>query len=133
MGGSNGGLLMGAALTQRPDIACAVVAAVPVMDSLRSETSTNGKFTIPEYGTVEDPLQFAALLAYSPYHNVVDATAYPAVLLTAGEHDSRVDACDRPAAKPPFRATRRSGVAGSRSWPTRTAGAHRPPTRVQIQ
>ena len=92
MGGSNGGLLMGAVLTQRPDIACAVVAAVPVMDSLRNETSTNGKFNIPEYGTVEDPEQFAALLAYSPYHNVVDGTAYPAVLLTAGEHDSRVDA-----------------------------------------
>ena len=69
-----------------------VVAAVPVMDSLRNETSTNGKFNIPEYGTVEDPEQFAALLAYSPYHNVVDGTAYPAVLLTAGEHDSRVDA-----------------------------------------
>ena len=90
MGGSNGGLLMGAVLTQRPDIARAVVAAVPVMDSLRTETSTNGKFSIPEYGTVEDPEQFAALLAYSPYHHVVDGTAYPAVLLTAGEHDSRV-------------------------------------------
>ena len=92
MGGSNGGLLMGAVLTQRPDIACAVVAAVPVIEPLRNETSTNGKFNIPEYGTVEDPEQFAALLAYSPYHNVVDGTAYPAVLLTAGEHDSRVDA-----------------------------------------
>ena len=55
MGGSNGGLVMGAVLTQRPDIACAVVAAVPVMDSLRNETSANGKFNIPEYGTVEIP------------------------------------------------------------------------------
>jgi prolyl oligopeptidase len=92
MGGSNGGLLMGAVLTQRPDIARAVVAAVPVMDSLRVETTTNGRFNTPEFGTVEDPELFAALLAYSPYHNVVDGTAYPAVLLTAGENDTRVDA-----------------------------------------
>lgn len=92
MGGSNGGLLMGAVLTQRPDIARAVVAAVPVMDSLRAETTTNGKFNTPEFGTVEDPELFTVLLAYSPYHNVVDGTAYPAVLLTAGENDTRVDA-----------------------------------------
>jgi prolyl oligopeptidase len=92
MGGSNGGLLMGAVLTQRPDIARAVVAAVPVMDSLRAETTTNGRFNTPEFGTVEEPELFTALLAYSPYHNVVDGTAYPAVLLTAGENDTRVDA-----------------------------------------
>ncbi len=92
MGGSNGGLLMGAVLTQRPDIARAVVAAVPVMDSLRAETTTNGRFNTPEFGTVEDPELFAALLDYSPYHNVVDGTDYPAVLLTAGENDTRVDA-----------------------------------------
>jgi prolyl oligopeptidase len=92
MGGSNGGLLMGAVLTQRPDIARAVVAAVPVMDSLRTETSTNGQFNVPEYGTVADPELFRALLAYSPYHHVADGTAYPAVLLTAGENDNRVDA-----------------------------------------
>ncbi len=91
MGGSNGGLLMGAVLTQRPDIARAVVAAVPVMDSLRAETTTNGRFNIPEYGTVADPELFTALFAYSPYHNVVDGNAYPAVLLTAGENDTRVD------------------------------------------
>jgi prolyl oligopeptidase len=92
MGGSNGGLLMGAVLTQRPDIARAVVAAVPVMDSLRSETTTNGRFNTTEFGTIEDPDLFTALLAYSPYHNVADGTAYPAVLLTAGENDTRVDA-----------------------------------------
>ena len=91
-GGSNGGLLMGAALTQRPDLARVVVAEVPVMDSLRAETTPNGTFNVTEYGTVEDPDQCSALLAYSPYHNVVDGTAYPAVLLTAGEFDSRVDA-----------------------------------------
>jgi prolyl oligopeptidase len=92
IGGSNGGLLMGAALTQRPDIARTVVAAVPVMDSLRSETTTNGRFNTTEFGTVEDPETFTAVLAYSPYHNVVDGTSYPAVLLTAGENDTRVDA-----------------------------------------
>jgi prolyl oligopeptidase len=92
MGGSNGGLLMGAVLTQRPDIARAVVAAVPVMDSLRAETTSNGKFNTTELGTVEDPEIFTALLAYSPYHNVVDGMGYPAVLLTAGENDTRVDA-----------------------------------------
>jgi prolyl oligopeptidase len=92
MGGSNGGLLMGAVLTQRPDVARAVVAAVPVMDSLRAETTTNGRFNTPEFGTVEDPELFEALLAYSPYHNVADGTTYPAVLLTAGENDTRVDA-----------------------------------------
>ncbi|HEY2878044.1 prolyl oligopeptidase family serine peptidase [Nocardioides sp.] len=92
LGGSNGGLLMGAVLTQRPDIARAVVAAVPVLDSLRSETSTNGVYNVTEFGTVADPEHFAALLAYSPYHHVADQTSYPAVLLTAGEHDTRVDA-----------------------------------------
>jgi len=92
MGGSNGGLLMGAVLTQRPGIARAVVAEVPVMDSLRAETTINGRFNTTEFGTVEDPELFMVLLGYSPYHNVVDGTAYPAVLLTAGENDTRVAA-----------------------------------------
>jgi prolyl oligopeptidase len=92
IGGSNGGLLMGAVLTQRPDIARAVVAAVPVMDSLRSETTPNGRFNTTEFGTVAHPEHFTAMVAYSPYHNVVDGTSYPAVLLTAGENDTRVDA-----------------------------------------
>jgi prolyl oligopeptidase len=92
IGGSNGGLLMGAVLTQRPDLARAVVAAVPVMDSLRSETTMNGRYNTPEFGTVEDPVVFKALLDYSPYHNVRDGTEFPAVLLTAGENDTRVDA-----------------------------------------
>lgn len=92
MGGSNGGLLMGAVLTQRPDIAAAVVCAVPVLDALRSETTANGAFNVTEFGTVEDEALFHALLAYSPYHNVHDGTAYPPVLFTAGEFDPRVDA-----------------------------------------
>ncbi len=92
IGGSNGGLLMGAVLTQRPDVARAVVAAVPVMDSLRSETTMNGRYNATEFGSVDDPEIFKTLLDYSPYHNVREGTDYPAVLLTAGEYDIRVDA-----------------------------------------
>ncbi len=92
IGGSNGGLLMGAVVTQRPDIARAVVAAVPVMDMLRVETTPNGRYNVTEYGSVEDPDMFRALLAYSPYHNVSDGVRYPAMLLTGGEFDPRVEA-----------------------------------------
>ena len=91
-GGSNGGLLMGAVLTKHPDIARAVVAEVPVLDALRVELHPNGVFNVTEHGTVEDPELFATMYAYSPYHRVVDGTPYPAVLLTAGEFDPRVDA-----------------------------------------
>jgi prolyl oligopeptidase len=92
MGGSNGGLLMGAVLTQRPDVAAAVLCAVPVLDSLRSETTPNGEFNVTEFGTVADERMFHTLLRYSPYHNVLDGSAYPPVLFTAGEFDPRVDA-----------------------------------------
>ena len=91
-GGSNGGLLMGAVLAQHPDIARVVIAEVPVLDMLRVELHPNGAFNVTEFGTVEDPDLFAALYAYSPYHRVVDDAPYPAVLLTAGEFDPRVDA-----------------------------------------
>jgi prolyl oligopeptidase len=91
-GGSNGGLLMGAVLTQHPDIASAVIAEVPVLDMLRVELHPNGAFNVTEFGTVEDPEFFAALYAYSPYHRVIGGMPYPAVLLTAGEFDPRVDA-----------------------------------------
>jgi prolyl oligopeptidase len=87
LGGSSGGLLMGAMLTQHPGLVRAVVAMVPVMDMLRVELDPNGTFNVSEYGTVNDPELFHALRAYSPYHNVNDGTAYPAVLLTAGESD----------------------------------------------
>ncbi len=87
LGGSNGGLLMGAMLTQHPGLCGAVVAMVPVMDMLRVELDPNGPSNVGEYGTVNDPQLFQAMRAYSPYHNVKDGTAYPAVLLTAGESD----------------------------------------------
>jgi prolyl oligopeptidase len=90
-GASNGGLLMGAFLTQRPDLACAVVARVGIYDMLRVELDPNGAFNITEFGTVKDPAQFKALYAYSPYHHVRDGVRYPAVLLTTGENDGRVN------------------------------------------
>lgn len=92
LGVSNGGLLTTAALTQRPELFRTVVAMVPVTDMLRVELHPNGAFNTTEFGTVADREQFEALRAYSPYHNVREGTAYPAVLLTGGEHDPRVDA-----------------------------------------
>lgn len=90
-GGSNGGLLMGAALTQRPDLFRAVVSRAGIYDMLRVELSPNGLFNTTEFGTVKDSVQFNALYAYSPYHHVIDGTPYPAVLFTIGENDGRVD------------------------------------------
>lgn len=90
-GGSNGGLLMGAFLTQHPQLARAVVAHVGLYDMLRVELDPNGAFNVTEFGTVKDPAQFRALNAYSPYHNVKDGTAYPAVFFLAGETDGRVN------------------------------------------
>jgi prolyl oligopeptidase len=90
-GGSNGGLLMGAFLTQRPDLARAVVSHVGIYDMLRVELDPNGQFNVTEFGTVRDPEQFRALYAYSPYHRVRQGVKYPAVLLTTGENDGRVN------------------------------------------
>ena len=90
-GGSNGGLLMGAVLTQRPDLFRAVVIQVPLLDMLRYHRFLIARLWIPEYGCAEDPEQFHWLRAYSPYHHVEDGTAYPAVLLATAESDTRVD------------------------------------------
>jgi prolyl oligopeptidase len=92
LGGSNGGLLVGATVTQRPELARAAVAAVGIFDMLRVELHPNGAFNVTEFGTVKDPEQFRALRAYSPFHAVKDGARYPAVLLTAGDADPRVDA-----------------------------------------
>ena len=90
-GGSNGGLLAGALLTQRPDLFRAVVAQVPLLDMLRYHQFLIAELWIPEYGSPEDPEQFRWLRAYSPYHHVREGTAYPAVLLATAESDTRVD------------------------------------------
>lgn len=90
LGGSNGGLLMGALITQKPDLMRAVVSAVGIYDMLRVELAPNGAFNVTEFGTVKDPEQFKALYAYSPYHHVNDGTKYPAVLMLTGANDGRV-------------------------------------------
>ena len=90
-GGSNGGLLMGAALTQHPELYRAVISFVGIYDMLRVELHPNGAFNVTEFGTVKELDQFRALYAYSPYHHVVDGTQYPAVFLLTGDNDPRVD------------------------------------------
>ena len=90
-GGSNGGLLMGAELTQHPGLYRAVVSDVGIYDMLRNELTPNGSFNITEYGTVKEADQFRALHAYSPYHHVQSGTRYPAVLFLTGDNDPRVD------------------------------------------
>ena len=91
IGGSNGGLLMGATLTQHPELAHVVVSYVGIYDMLRVELSPNGAFNVTEFGTVEDADQYRALRAYSPYHNVRAGVAYPATLFLTGANDPRVE------------------------------------------
>jgi prolyl oligopeptidase len=90
-GGSNGGLLTGAALTQRPELFGAVYCAVPLLDMLRYQNFLIARFWISEYGSAEDAEQYPWLRAYSPYHHVRAGIRYPAVLFTTAEGDSRVD------------------------------------------
>ena len=90
-GGSNGGLLVGAALTQRPELFAAVVCSYPLLDMIRYHRFLVARFWIPEYGSSDDPEQFKYLLAYSPYHRVKPGTRYPAVLFITGDADTRVD------------------------------------------
>ena len=90
-GGSNGGLLVGAAITQRPDLWGAAVCEVPLLDMLRYQDFSVARYWVPEYGSSEDAVQFGTLLAYSPYHNVKEGVRYPPTLFTAGAFDSRVD------------------------------------------
>jgi prolyl oligopeptidase len=90
LGGSNGGLLMGAMITQHPESFRAAVSAVGIYDMLRVELAPNGEFNVTEFGTVKDPDQFNALYAYSPYHHVVDGTKYPSILMMTGANDGRV-------------------------------------------
>jgi prolyl oligopeptidase len=90
-GTSNGGLLVGAALTQRPDLFQAVVCGYPLLDMVRYHRFLVARFWIPEYGSAEDPEQFPYIHAYSPYHRVTQGAEYPAVMLVTGDADTRVD------------------------------------------
>ena len=90
-GGSNGGLLVGAALTQRPDLFQAVVCGAPLLDMLRYQKFKIAKFWVPEYGSSDDPEQFKYIYKYSPYQNVRKGVKYPAVMFVTGDADTRVD------------------------------------------
>ncbi len=90
MGGSNGGLLVGAAMEQRPDLYAVALPAVGVMDMLRYDRFTGGRAWVPEYGTASNPEQFKFLFKYSPLHNLKAGTCYPATLVTTADHDDRV-------------------------------------------
>ncbi len=130
MGGSNGGLLMGALITQRPGPVPRGGRPTSASTTCCAWSSTpNGAFNVTEFGTVKDPAQFKALYAYSPYHNVKKA-AYPAVLFTTGENDGRVDpyelaqdgggACRRPrhrASRSCSASAPTPGTASARDWP----------------
>jgi prolyl oligopeptidase len=92
MGGSNGGLLMGAAATQRPELFKAIVCEVPLLDMVRFQKFLIARYWIPEYGTADSTADFSWLLRYSPYHNIRQGINVPPMLVTAGANDSRVDA-----------------------------------------
>jgi prolyl oligopeptidase len=89
-GGSNGGLLVGAAITQRPDLFGAALPAVGVMDMLRFHKFTAGRFWVDDYGSADNPDEFKALYDYSPYHNIDRGASYPATLITTADTDDRV-------------------------------------------
>ncbi len=90
LGGSNGGLLMGASITQRPELFGAVVCEYPLLDMLRFQKFLDGPYWVPEYGSAENLDQFKYLYAYSPYHRVSDGGKYPATLFVTGDGDTRV-------------------------------------------
>jgi prolyl oligopeptidase len=115
-GGSNGGLLMGAELTQHPDLFGAVVSHVGIYDMLRVELHPNGAFNVTEFGTVKEADQFRSLYGYSPYHHVVDGTNYPPVLFLTGDNDPRVDPANS------RKMTARLQAAGAKQVYLRTSG-----------
>jgi prolyl oligopeptidase len=90
-GGSNSGLLVGTAMTQRPDLFQAVVCLAPIIDMLRYHRFDNTQFYIPQFGSAENREDFPILLSYSPYHNVIDGIRYPALLMISGDADTRCD------------------------------------------
>jgi len=130
-GGSNGGLLVGAAMTQRPDLFGAALPAVGVMDMLRYTKFTIGAAWATDYGSPDDPTEFKALYAYSPLHNIKPGTKYPPTLITTADHDDRV----WPGHSFKFAATMQAAQAGSAPILIRIEtraghGAGKPTTKV---
>ena len=121
-GRSNGGLLVGAVITQRPDLAGVALPAVGVLDMLRFHRFTIGAAWVSDYGDPDDPEQFADALAYSPLHNVRPGTNYPATLVMTGDHDDRVV----PLHSHKFTAALQHAQAGARRS---SAGSRRPRSR----
>lgn len=113
-GGSNGGLLVGASLTQRPDLFRAVVCRYPLLDMLRYQNFLVARFWVPEYGSAEDAAQFKYIYAYSPYQHVKEGATYPAVLMVSGDGDTRVD---------PLHARKMTALL---QWATSNSSAERP-------
>ena len=131
-GGSNGGLLVGACMTQRPELFGACLPAVGVMDMLRYEKFTVGWAWSSDYGSVENEDEFRALLAYSPYHNLRPGTTYPATLVTTADHDDRVF----PAHSFKFAAALQHAQAGDAQASDAQTGAPRtgaPPALIRIE
>ena len=132
IGGSNGGLLMGATITQHPQLCRAVVSSVGIYDMLRVELAPNGEFNIPEFGTVKNPDHFRALYAYSPYHNVEDGTACPSVLFLTGANDPRVDPMHSRKMTASLQAASSSGRAVLLRTSSKTGHGHATPLSEQI-
>ena len=134
-GGSNGGLLVAACEVRRPDLCRAVVCDVPLTDMVRFPRFLIARLWIPEYGDPDVPEELAWLHAYSPYHQVVDGTGYPATLVTTGEEDSRVDPCHaRKYGRPPAGgASTNDRSSSASSPPPATARASPPPSRSRSE
>ncbi|HKT90399.1 MAG TPA: prolyl oligopeptidase family serine peptidase [Candidatus Sulfotelmatobacter sp.] len=113
-GGSNGGLLMGAMITQRPDLFRAVICQVPLLDMLHYQDFQIAKLWIPEYGTSEDPAQFKWLYAYSPYHHVKEGVEYPAIMFMTADTDTRVDPMHAKKMTAEMQAEARNGMSDTR-------------------
>ena len=132
-GGSNGGLLVAACEVRRPDLCQAVVCDVPLTDMVRFPLFLIARLWIPEYGDPDVPEELAWLHAYSPYHQVVDGTAYPATLVTTGEEDSRVDPCHARKYAARLQAARRTTSSCASSPPPVTVRASPPPSRSRSE
>jgi len=113
-GGSNGGLLMGAMITQRPDLFRAVICQVPLLDMLHYQDFQIAKLWIPEYGSSEDPAQFKWLYAYSPYHHVKEGVEYPAIMFMTADTDTRVDPMHAKKMTAEMQAEARNGMSDTR-------------------